>query len=227
VNLAARLRDGAGYAVLTGPFAGAALDRALAEAGDAIAGAGGDDVHEGSTSTRVNGVLGQAPALAALLDYSPLLEAVQAIVGGLFRLSSFHARSIRPGAGAQALHQDVAPGADGWPLAGFVLMLDAFTPQNGATRFLPGSHGLAALPPELLLRHPAEQQAHGEAGSLIVFDGSVWHGHAANRSAAWRRSIQGAFIPRSATPAIDFPAALPPAVWSGLSRSARAVLTGG
>jgi ectoine hydroxylase-related dioxygenase (phytanoyl-CoA dioxygenase family) len=48
-----------------------------------------------------------------------------------------------------------------------------------------------------------EMLALGPVGSVIVFDGSVWHGHAANRSARRRRSIQGAFIPREARPAID------------------------
>ena len=31
-----------------------------------------------------------------------------------------------------------------------------------------------------------------------LFNGSVWHGHTANRSTGRRRSIQGAFIPRDA-----------------------------
>ena len=43
----------------------------------------------------------------------------------------------------------------------------------------------------------------GPAGSIILFNGSVWRGHTANRSAGRRRSIQGAFIPRTARPAID------------------------
>jgi ectoine hydroxylase-related dioxygenase (phytanoyl-CoA dioxygenase family) len=40
--------------------------------------------------------------------------------------------------------------------------------------------------------------AQGSAGSLIIYNGSVWHGHTANRSAKPRRSIQGAFIRRGA-----------------------------
>jgi ectoine hydroxylase-related dioxygenase (phytanoyl-CoA dioxygenase family) len=39
--------------------------------------------------------------------------------------------------------------------------------------------------------------------SVILYNGSVWHGHTANRSGAPRRSIQGAYIRRDAEPAID------------------------
>ena len=45
--------------------------------------------------------------------------------------------------------------------------------------------------------------ACGPAGSIIIFNGSVWHGHTANRSPNRRRSIQGAFVPRDARSAIN------------------------
>lgn len=32
-----------------------------------------------------------------------------------------------------------------WPLVGFILMIDEFRPDNGATRFVPGSHRWAGL----------------------------------------------------------------------------------
>jgi ectoine hydroxylase-related dioxygenase (phytanoyl-CoA dioxygenase family) len=45
--------------------------------------------------------------------------------------------------------------------------------------------------------------ARGPAGSLIVFNGSTWHGHAANTSNEPRRSLQGAFIPREGRATTD------------------------
>ena len=50
----------------------------------------------------------------------------------------------------------------------------------------------------------ANVNAGALVGSLIVFDGSVLHGHLTNLTNTPRRSIQGAFIPRYATSAIDF-----------------------
>jgi len=46
--------------------------------------------------------------------------------------------------------------------------------------------------------------ACGPAGSLLIFNGSTWHGHTAHRSDAPRRSLQGAFIPRDGRTATDF-----------------------
>jgi ectoine hydroxylase-related dioxygenase (phytanoyl-CoA dioxygenase family) len=46
--------------------------------------------------------------------------------------------------------------------------------------------------------------ASGPAGSLIIFNGSAWHGHTANTSDEPRRSVQGAFIPRDGRAAVDF-----------------------
>jgi len=81
---------------------------------------------------------------------------------------------------------DVKREADGWPLVGFILMVDEFDVENGATRFVPGSH-LHPCEPDDLMKDATgacagEVLACGPAGSMIFFNGSVWHGHSANRS---------------------------------------------
>jgi len=183
-----------GFVVLPGPF-GADLADAIAAARAAIADAQPGDVREGSTTLRVNGMIERAPSLRALLDYPPLREAARTVCGQGFRPSSFHARGVGPGAAPQKLHQDVRNGAEGWPLTGFIWMIDAFTTANGATRFVPGSASLESLPNSQLIHHPGEVQACGAAGSLIVYNGSVWHGHGRNGTTEWRWSVQGAFVP--------------------------------
>jgi ectoine hydroxylase-related dioxygenase (phytanoyl-CoA dioxygenase family) len=80
----------------------------------------------------------------------------------------------------------------------FILMVDAFVPENGATRFAPGSH---REPPGRL-----EIPACGSAGSLIAYNGSVLHEHGANLTDRPRRSIQGAFIRRTLPAATDWTA---------------------
>ena len=52
--------------------------------------------------------------------------------------------------------------------------------------------------------HDRQVLASGPAGSLIIFNGSTWHGHTANTSDEPRRSLQGAFIPRDGRAATDF-----------------------
>lgn len=84
-------------------------------------------------------------------------------------------------------------------------MIDEFRPDNGATCFLPGSHE-SVIDPEEAASIPSERlvPACGPAGSVLIFNGSVWHGHGANTTGQPRRSIQGAYIRRDAKPAIDF-----------------------
>lgn len=66
--------------------------------------------------------------------------------------------------------------------------------------------------------------ACGDAGSLIVFNGSTWHGHGGNTSGQPRRSVQGFFIPRDGHAATDFSARMSPETWARLSPLARRVL---
>jgi hypothetical protein len=58
------------------------------------------------------------------------------------------------------------------------------------------------------VQHQEQVIACGPAGALIVFDGSVWHSHTSNTSAARRRSVQGHFIPCDARASIDHEARL-------------------
>lgn len=78
-------------------------------------------------------------------------------------------------------------------------MLDPFTRENGATRFIAGSQDWPDVPSdrEADPRLPSEGEvlACGDAGSMIVFNAAVWHGHTANSTSQARRSIQGYFVP--------------------------------
>ncbi|HSU83168.1 MAG TPA: phytanoyl-CoA dioxygenase family protein, partial [Thermoanaerobaculia bacterium] len=101
-------------------------------------------------------------------------------------------------------------------------MVDEFRPENGATRFVPGSHWLEKEPGDDA--REGQVLACGPAGSIILFNGSVWHGHAANRSTGRRRSIQGAFIPREARAAIDQASRIRPETLGRIGDLARYVL---
>jgi len=218
---AATLQD-QGFAVVSGPFKAADLDSAIKAYESAVETAQPREIRVGSTSTRVNGLLDRAPELAAIFTHPPLLAAAAALIGGPFKLSAFHSRGVRPGATAQAMHQDVAPGHDGWPLLGFIFMVDAFTIENGATRFLPAPAGLTGLPPGLAEKNL--EHACGPPGGLLLFDGSILHGHGANMTSGLRRSVQGAFIPNAATAAIDHRGSLRAEVWAALPRRARQLM---
>jgi hypothetical protein len=174
----------------------------------AVASAADDDVRHGSTSTRVSDFVNRGSAFDDVYLVPALLRACASVIGGPFKLSSLLSRSLRPGSAAQELHVDVRRDSPDWPLVGFILMIDEFRLDNGATRFVPGSHRSAGLPEhdlaDVYADHPQQVLACGPPGSLLVFNGSTWHGHTANRSDEPRRSLQGAFIPRDGRAATDF-----------------------
>ncbi len=136
-----------------------------------------------------------------------------------------HARTLRPHSQAQALHMDFKRAVDGFSMVGFIFMVDEFRSDNGAIRFVPGSHKWTIIEDELMnnpLANPENQVlACGPAGSIIVFNGSVWHGHSANLSGEPRRSIQGAYIRREAQPGINLSARMLPETLARIGPLAR------
>jgi ectoine hydroxylase-related dioxygenase (phytanoyl-CoA dioxygenase family) len=177
----------------------AAYDRAVATADPS-------DVHIGRTrsSTRIDDFVNRGSEFDGIYIYPPLLAACCQIIGAPFKLSGMRARTLNPGAPAEELHVDVKHRANGWPLVGCIIMVDAFNAENGATRFVPGSHLQSREPGEVMNNpqdaHDEQVLASGPPGSIIIFNASVWHSHSANRSAKPRRSIQAHFVPREAHP---------------------------
>jgi hypothetical protein len=217
-----------GFVVLPGAVPSDRMERLTSAYTAAIASATDDDIKIGDTTTRVIDFVNRGAAFDDLYVFPPLLEACCRLIGRPFKLSSLHARTVRPGSPAQELHVDVRRNSADWPLVGFILMVDAFRPDNGATRFVPGSHRWPGQPEDTMSDLRAEHGGHvlacGDAGSLIVFNGSAWHGHSPNTSGEPRRSIQGAFIPRDGCAGTDFAARMTPATRARLGPVAHSVL---
>jgi len=221
--------DAAGFCVLRNIVPAAKMGRVGAAYDRAFAAATAPDLKHARSgdSTRLSDFVTRDAEFDELYLLEPVLVACVDTIGPQFKLSSFSGRTVQPGAAAQGLHVDVQLDEDAWPLLGFILMVDEFREDNGATRFVPGSH-LA----ESTIDHQGNQRpddgAHvlacGEPGSVIVYFGSTWHGYSANRSGNPRRSIQGAYIPRSGTAAVQWGSRLSPEALGRLSRSARRVL---
>jgi Phytanoyl-CoA dioxygenase (PhyH) len=207
------LRD-VGFVVIPGPLAPDGLAQLAVAYDSAILSANPGDVSIGSTTTRVSDFVNRGAEFDDLYTYQPILEACCRVIGRPFKLSTLHARTVRPRSQAQALHVDFDRDKDGYPMVGFILMVDEFRSDNGATRFVPGSHKWPAIPDDLMNDSLAEYEdqitACGAAGSIIVYNGSAWHGHAANPSDKPRRSIQGAYIRREAQSGGNLPARMIP-----------------
>lgn len=136
------------------------------------------------------------------LQWPRLLAAVWRVLKRPFVLGSVAWRNPRPGLGQQGLHADW--GGQGDPDAYHAVTalwyLDDLTPDNGPTRVVPGTHKLRRAPPTGFAdpagRHPQETSIQAEAGSVLVFNGHLWHSGTRNRSGAPRRALQCCFIAR-------------------------------
>ncbi len=130
------------------------------------------------------------------LETLPILVAAATHVLGTFRLRDVHGRNPLPGFGQQGHHADAAPRPPGAPFSvvSAIAMLDDFTVESGATRVVPGSHRLAEPIPKSLAQpgatHPRERVVTGPAGSVLVFNGHVWHSGRRNASPGPRRAVQ-------------------------------------
>lgn len=220
--------DDAGFTVIPGPVPAGNLAHLAAAYDAALTSAAPDDVKVGSTTTRVRDFVNRGPEFDTLYLHPPVLKACSRVLQRPFRLSSMLARTVRPGLPAQELHVDFECDSLGWNMVGFIFMVDDFRSDNGATRFLPGSHRWTAVPQDLLADrradYPGQMLACGSAGSMIVYNGSVWHGHARNRSGEPRRSVQGAYIRRDAESGENLPARMLPETLARIGPLAKYVL---
>lgn len=163
----------------------------------------GAEVHQEEGTERLANLIDKDP-LFDLCWTNPLqLAAVAQVLGGHpFKLSSLNARSALPGYGHQALHADwgkaVEPGD--YQVCNSAWMLDDFTPDNGATRVVPGSHRsgrtVAEAMPDRSAPHPDQVLVTGKAGTCVVFNSHLWHGGTLNRTTRPRRAIYGYFVRR-------------------------------
>ena len=143
-----------------------------------------------------------------------VLEGVRHVLGPRIKLSSLNARSADPHTDmGQPLHVDMGaiPDSSGYWVCNTIWMLDDFTPDNGPTRMVPGSHRWGTRPQDVLddplAPHRDEVLLTGKAGSVAVMNAHVWHGGTANRTAAPRLAMH-AFYCRGDKPQQQYQKAL-------------------
>lgn len=105
---------------------------------------------------------------------------------------------------AHRIHRDIRSYSGELPLLlNTLFMLDDFTPENGATFMMSGSHKFKEKPEEAKFEKEAIQ-ALGRAGSLLVFNSNVWHRGGDNNTAIVRRSITPMYCKPYVKPQYDY-----------------------
>jgi ectoine hydroxylase-related dioxygenase (phytanoyl-CoA dioxygenase family) len=147
------------------------------------------------------------------------------------KLSSLNARSADPfGDVGQPLHVDMAaiPDERGYWVCNTIWVLDDFTPDNGATRMIPGSHRWGTRPQDVLADpmapHPDEVLLLAKAGSIAIMNAHMWHGGTANRTSAPRLAMHAFYCRRDKPQQQYQKRLLRPEVQASLSPDLRAIL---
>ncbi len=142
---------------------------------------------DGPRNQRVFGLLNKGAEFVELVEHPVALAIMDHLLDPMFLLSSITANITGPDGYPMYLHYDQDYVPQPWPpfplVANIIWMLDDFTEDNGATRFIPGSHleDHAGWSPESMSLRAGETIAvGGRAGSLVCLDGRVLHQTGAN-----------------------------------------------
>jgi len=146
---------------------------------------------EGERTQRVYSLAGKGDAFMRLAEHPRVVALLDRLLLPNWLLSTLQSIRLHPGETAQPWHTDDAfylvPRPRARLAVSTIWAIEAFTADNGATRVIPGSHRWAH-------EHP-DERAHDEvavtmpAGSVVVFDGALWHRGGDNHSRATRLAV--------------------------------------
>ncbi|HZT67708.1 MAG TPA: phytanoyl-CoA dioxygenase family protein [Acidimicrobiales bacterium] len=166
-----------------------AEDLVAVERRDAVVPA--DNGFEGRATVRIYNLLAKGPLYQRIPVHPEVLPVVEGVLDPGCLVSSLSSISICPGESAQPIHADDQLIPLGKPHVATVCntmwALTDFTEENGATRLVPGSH-LADRSPDYGGEYDTVA-AEMPKGSVLVWNGSLWHGGGANRSSQRRVGI--------------------------------------
>jgi ectoine hydroxylase-related dioxygenase (phytanoyl-CoA dioxygenase family) len=145
---------------------------------------------EGHRTVRIYNLLAYGPPFDRVPVHENVLPVVEAVLDQGCLISSLSSISIDPDETAQPIHADdmVIPlEKPHRPIVcNSMWALNDFTDANGATRLVPGSH--RKQNPEYGGKYPTVA-AEMAKGSVLIWDGALWHGGGANTTNARRTGI--------------------------------------
>ena len=146
---------------------------------------------EGERTVRLYNLLAHGDPFAQIPIHPAVLPVVEGVLDAGCLISTLSSISIGPEESPQPIHSDdqliALPRPHPPVVCNTMWAITDFSEENGATRLIPGSH-LWDTYPEYGKAYdsiPAEMPR----GSVLVWNGALWHGGGANRSAERRVGV--------------------------------------
>lgn len=155
-------------------------------------------------------IVGGDDAAREFIEMDVTDSIISAYFNGPFILNSYGAVNNAPAGGSdyehgKRFHRDVRTYAGAFHLMlNMIVMVDAFTTENGGTYVVPGSHLIEARPSDDELIKRAVQLT-GPAGSVVLFDSNIWHAAAVNRTTLPRWALTLTFTRPFMKQQMDYP----------------------
>jgi ectoine hydroxylase-related dioxygenase (phytanoyl-CoA dioxygenase family) len=163
----------------------------------------GKEVHQEKGTTRLSNLIDKDRMFEKCIRQPKVLAAISHVLAAEFKLSSLNYRAALPGQGLQGLHTDwheAVPDGN-YQVCNSIWLLDDFTPENGATRIIPGTQKHDKRPWDVMedatADHPDQVVVEAKAGSVVIFNSHTWHGGVLNRTSKPRRAMHCYFCCRN------------------------------
>jgi ectoine hydroxylase-related dioxygenase (phytanoyl-CoA dioxygenase family) len=148
----------------------------------------------------------ELPEVLAMVDHTVSDTAILHLQNGLV-LPSFPKGEV-PTTFQTTFHQDFPRYLEGYVASiNLFFAIDEFTEENGATLVVPGTHQGSGRPPDAYLE-ANKVPVVCPAGSMLVFDSTLWHAAGANVSGKDRLAINHQFTRSFFKPQMDYARAL-------------------
>ena len=151
-------------------------------------------------------LLGRHPVVDQVVTLPKILAVAEASVGMGFRAGQIKGSVKRQGDPGLFMHADQnwvpAPFPEHNLFLTFCIPCEGMTEAGGATRVVPGSNRLRRHPSRDEIRNPVTIPVEVEQGSVVAWDGSVWHGNGP-RTMPGTRTVLHATFQRLYTQPID------------------------
>lgn len=151
----------------------------------------GNNAFEGHRTVRLYNLLARDPVFAKVPVHPAVLPIVEGVLDAGCLISSLSSIAIDADETAQPLHADDTlinlPRPHVPLVCNSMWAITDFTAANGATRIVPGSHRWPDKP--IFGAHHETIPAEMRKGSVLIWNGSLWHGGGANRTSQRRVGI--------------------------------------